>query len=195
MRVRRRRKIEHYRQVQFSKAGFYRIAKSDVDHDPNAGCILREKPNAKIAVLYQNDDYGNDYLKGLKDGLGAKATSMIVVEQSYETTQPTIDSQIVKLKSSGADVFVNITIPKFAVQAISKMAEIEWKPLHVLNSISSSIGATIKSAGSDAAQNIISSAYISAEVGGGRGSLADSHRLDPPAPELGTVSHDVHRPD
>ena len=146
-------------------------------------------------MLYQNDDYGNDYLKGLKDGLGAKATSMIVVEQSYETTQPTIDSQIVKLKSSGADVFVNITIPKFAVQAISKMAEIEWKPLHVLNSISSSIGATIKSAGSDAAQNIISSAYISAEVGGGRGSLADSHRLDPPAPELGTVSHDVHRPD
>jgi branched-chain amino acid transport system substrate-binding protein len=122
--------------------------------------ILTNVPNAKIAVLYQNDDYGKDYLKGLKDGLGAKAASMIVAEQSYETTQPTIDSEIVKLKSSGADVFVNITIPKFAAQAIKKSAEIEWKPLHFLNSVSSSIGATIKPAGFDAAQNIISSAYI-----------------------------------
>src|ERR1700688_1593271 len=122
--------------------------------------ILTNVPNAKIAVLYQNDDYGKDYLKGLKDGLGAKAASMIVAEQSYETTHPTIDSEIVKLKSSGADVFVNITIPKFAAQAIKKSAEIEWKPLHFLNSVSSSIGATIKPAGFDAAQNIISSAYI-----------------------------------
>jgi branched-chain amino acid transport system substrate-binding protein len=122
--------------------------------------ILKNMPNAKIAVLYQNDDYGKDYLKGLKDGLGAKAASMIVAEQSYETTQPTIDSEIVRLKSSGADVFVNITIPKFAAQAIKKSAEIEWKPLHFLNSVSSSIGATIKPAGFDAAQNIISSAYI-----------------------------------
>ena len=122
--------------------------------------ILKNMPNAKIAVLYQNDDYGKDYLKGLKDGLGTKAASMIVAEQSYETTQPTIDSEIVRLKSSGADVFVNITIPKFAAQAIKKSAEIEWKPLHFLNSVSSSIGATIKPAGFDAAQNIISSAYI-----------------------------------
>ena len=83
--------------------------------------ILKEKPDAKIAVLYQNDDYGKDYLKGLKDGLGAKAASMIVAEESYETTEPTIDSHIVKLKSSGADVFVNITTPKFAAQAIKKI--------------------------------------------------------------------------
>jgi branched-chain amino acid transport system substrate-binding protein len=106
--------------------------------------ILTKMPDAKIAVLYQNDDYGKDYLKGLKDGLGAKAASMIVAEDSYETTEPTIDSHIVKLKASGADVFVNISIPKFAAQAIKKNAEIEWKPLHFLNSVSSSIGATIK---------------------------------------------------
>ena len=98
--------------------------------------ILKEKPDAKIAVLYQNDDYGKDYLKGLKDGLGAKAASMIVAEESYETTEPTIDSHIVKLKSTGADVFVNITTPKFAAQAIKKIAEIEWKPLHFLNNVS-----------------------------------------------------------
>jgi branched-chain amino acid transport system substrate-binding protein len=122
--------------------------------------ILKQKPNARIAVLYQNDDYGKDYLKGLKDGLGAKAASMIVAAESYETTEPTIDSHIVNLKASGADVFINITTPKFAAQAIRKNAEIEWKPLHFLNSVSSSIGATIKPAGFDAAQDIISSAYL-----------------------------------
>jgi branched-chain amino acid transport system substrate-binding protein len=122
--------------------------------------ILKNKPNAKIAVLYQNDDYGKDYLKGLKDGLGAKAASMIVAADSYETTEPTIDSHIVNLKSSGADVFVDIATPKFAAQAIKKNAEIEWKPLHFLNSVSSSIGATIKPAGFDASQGIISSAYL-----------------------------------
>src|SRR5487761_2736014 len=121
--------------------------------------ILREKPNAKIAVLYQNDDYGKDYLKGLKDGLGAKAASMIIAEESYETTEPSVDNHIVKLKSSGADVFVDITIPKFAAQAIKKNAEIGWKPVHFLNSVSSSIGATIKPAGFDNAQGIISAAY------------------------------------
>jgi branched-chain amino acid transport system substrate-binding protein len=122
--------------------------------------IIENLPNARIAVLYQNDDYGKDYLKGLKDGLGARAASMIVAEQSYETTQPTIDSEIVKLKSSGADVFVNLSIPKFAAQGIKKNAEIQWKPVHFLNSVSSSIGATIKPAGFDAAQNIISATYI-----------------------------------
>src|ERR1700678_3731363 len=91
--------------------------------------LLKEKPAAKIAVLYQNDDYGKDYLKGLKDGLGAKAASMIVAEDSFETTEPTIDNHIVKLKSSGADVFIDITTPKFAAQAIKKVAEVEWKPL------------------------------------------------------------------
>jgi branched-chain amino acid transport system substrate-binding protein len=121
--------------------------------------LLKNKPDAKIAVLYQNDDYGKDYLKGLKDGLGAKAASMIVAEESFETTEPTIDSHIVKLKSSGADVFVNIATPKFAAQAIKKVAEIEWKPLHFLNNVSSSVGAVLKPAGYDNAQGIISADY------------------------------------
>jgi branched-chain amino acid transport system substrate-binding protein len=122
--------------------------------------ILKNLPNAKIAVLYQNDDYGKDYLKGLKEGLGAKAASMIVAEESYETTEPTIDSHIVKLKSTGADVFFNVTTPKFAAQAIKKNAEIEWKPLHFLNNVSASIGSVIKPAGTENAQGIISSAYL-----------------------------------
>ena len=122
--------------------------------------ILKNMPNAKIAILYQNDDYGKDYVKGLKDGLGAKAVSMIVAEESYETTQPTIDSSIVKLKSTNADVFFNVTTPKFAAQAIKKMAEIEWKPLHFLNNVSSSIGAVMKPAGFENSQGIISSTYL-----------------------------------
>jgi branched-chain amino acid transport system substrate-binding protein len=122
--------------------------------------ILKNMPNAKIAVLYQNDDYGKDYLKGLKDGLGAKAATMIVAEESYETTEPTIDSHIVKLKSTGADVFFNVTTPKFAAQAIKKIAEIEWKPLHFLNNVSASIGSVIQPAGMENAQGIISSAYL-----------------------------------
>jgi ABC-type branched-subunit amino acid transport system substrate-binding protein len=122
--------------------------------------ILREKPNAKIAVLYQNDDYGKDYLKGLKDGLGAKAASMIIAEESYETTEPTIDNHIVKLKASGADVFVDIGTPKFAAQAIKKVAEIEWKALHILNNVSASVGSVIKPAGYNNSQGIISAAYL-----------------------------------
>ncbi len=122
--------------------------------------ILKEKPNAKVAVLYQNDDYGKDYLKGFKDGLGAKAASMIVMEESYEVSEPTIDSHIVKLKSTGADVFINITTPKFAAQAIKKNAEIGWKPLHFLNNVSASIGSVIKPAGMENAQDIISSQYL-----------------------------------
>src|ERR1700687_5915012 len=122
--------------------------------------LLKKKPNAKIAILFQNDDYGKDYVKGLKDGLGAKAASMIVAEESYETTQPTIDSSIVKLKSTNADVFFNVTTPKFAAQAIKKMTEIEWKPLHILNNVSASIGAVMKPAGFENSQNIISSSYL-----------------------------------
>jgi branched-chain amino acid transport system substrate-binding protein len=122
--------------------------------------ILKNMPSAKIAILYQNDDYGKDYVKGLKDGLGAKAASMIVAEESYETTQPTIDSSIVKLKSTNADVFFDVTTPKFAAQAIKKVAEIEWKPLHFLNNVSVSIGSVMKPAGFEASQNIISSAYL-----------------------------------
>src|ERR687892_1176415 len=122
--------------------------------------ILKNVPNAKIAVLYQNDDYGKDYLKGFKDGLGAKAASMIVIEESYEVTQPTIESNIVKLKTLNADVFFNVTTPKFAAQAIKKVAEIGWKPLHFLNNVSASIGSVIKPAGMENAQGIISSQYF-----------------------------------
>src|SRR5881398_1189300 len=122
--------------------------------------ILKNFPNAKIAVLYQNDDMGKDYLKGLKDGLGAQAASMIVMEESYEVSEPTIDSHIVKLKSTGADVFINITTPKFAAQAIKKNAEIGWKPLHFLNNVSSSIGSVMKPAGFENGQDIISSQYF-----------------------------------
>jgi branched-chain amino acid transport system substrate-binding protein len=122
--------------------------------------ILKNMPNAKIAVLYQNDDYGKDYLKGFKDGLGAKAASMIVAEESYETTEPTIDSHILTLKASGADVFFDASIPKFAAQAIRKMAEIGWKPTHFLNNVSSSISATIRPAGIENSQGIISSIYL-----------------------------------
>jgi branched-chain amino acid transport system substrate-binding protein len=122
--------------------------------------ILKNKPDAKIGILYQNDDYGKDYLKGFKDGLGAKAASMIVLEESYEVSEPTIDSHIVKLKASGADVFMNITTPKFAAQAIKKNAEIAWKPMHFLNNVSASIGSVIKPAGVENAQDIISSQYL-----------------------------------
>ncbi|MBV9459508.1 MAG: ABC transporter substrate-binding protein, partial [Bradyrhizobium sp.] len=122
--------------------------------------LLKEKPDAKIAVLYQNDDYGKDYLKGLKDGLGNKAATMIIAEESYETTEPTIDNHIVKLKSSGADVFVDIATPKFAAQAIKKVAEIEWKALHILNNVSASVGSVIKPAGFANAQGIVSAQYL-----------------------------------
>jgi len=121
--------------------------------------ILKEKPGTKIAVLYQNDDYGKDYLKGLKDGLGDKA-SMIIAEESFETTEPTVDNHIVKLKSTGADIFVNISTPKFAAQAIKKMSEIGWKPVHFLNNVSASVGSVIKPAGYENSQDIISAAYL-----------------------------------
>jgi branched-chain amino acid transport system substrate-binding protein len=120
--------------------------------------LVKEKPDAKVAILYQNDDFGKDYLKGLKDGFGAKA-SMIVAEESYETSEPTIDSHIVKLKATGADVFINIATPKFAAQAIKKTAEIEWKPLHLLTNVSASVGGVMKPAGYENSQGIISAAY------------------------------------
>ena len=122
--------------------------------------LLKERPAAKIAVLYQNDDYGKDYLKGLKEGLGAKAAAMIIAEESYETTEPSVDNHIVKLKATGADVFVNITTPKFAAQSIKKIAEIEWKPLHILNNVGASIGSVIKPAGFENSQGIISATYL-----------------------------------
>jgi ABC-type branched-subunit amino acid transport system substrate-binding protein len=121
--------------------------------------ILKEKPDGKIGVLYQNDDFGKDYLKGVKDGLGDKA-SMVIVEASYETTDPTVDSQVVDMKAKGVDVFVNCGIPKFAAQAIRKAAEIGWKPLHILSSIGNSVGATLKPAGLENAKDIVSDFYL-----------------------------------
>jgi branched-chain amino acid transport system substrate-binding protein len=120
--------------------------------------LMKEKPNGKIAIMYQNDDFGKDYLKGLKDGLGAKA-SMITAEESYEPSEPTIDNHIVKLKATGADVFISITTPKFAAQAIKKIAEIDWKPLHIVSNVSASVGSVIKPAGFENAQGILSAAY------------------------------------
>jgi branched-chain amino acid transport system substrate-binding protein len=121
--------------------------------------ILQNYPNGKLAVLYQNDDYGKDLLQGLKDGLNGK-TNMIVAEVSYETAAPTIDSQIVQLKSSGADIFLNIATPKFAAQAIRKVAELGWKPVHYLNNVSVSVGAVLAPAGLENAKGILSTGYI-----------------------------------
>jgi branched-chain amino acid transport system substrate-binding protein len=121
--------------------------------------VLKNVPDAKIGILYQNDDYGKDYLKGLKDGLGEAAKRLIVLEQSYEVTDPTIDSQIANLKNSGANVFYNVTIPKFAVQAIKKAHDIGWKPLHLLNNVSSSVDVVLKPAGLDASKGLITALY------------------------------------
>ncbi len=121
--------------------------------------ILDTKPNAKIAVLMQNDDYGKDYFKGFEEGLGDKK-GMIVAKVTYEVTDPTIDSQMVSLKASGADVFFNITTPKFAAQAIKKAAEIGWKPVHYLNSVSGSVSAVLTPAGLENATGIMSTLYI-----------------------------------
>ena len=120
--------------------------------------VLKSKPDAKIAVLYQNDDYGKDYLKGFEDGLGAKK-SMIVAKASYEVADPTVDSQIVQLKASGADVFFNISTPKFAAQAIRAAYDTGWKPLHLLNNVSSSVGSVLTPAGLDKSVGVITTQY------------------------------------
>jgi branched-chain amino acid transport system substrate-binding protein len=121
--------------------------------------ILKNTPNAKIGVLYQNDDYGKDYLKGFKDGLGAK-TGMIVKEVSYEVADPTVDSQMVQLQASGADTFFNITTPKFAAQAIRKAYDSGWKPVHYLNNVSASPGSVLVPAGLEKSVGLISTQYL-----------------------------------
>jgi branched-chain amino acid transport system substrate-binding protein len=121
--------------------------------------ILKEKPGGKIGVLYQNDDFGKDYLKGLKDGLGSQA-SMIIAEESYETSEPSIDDHVVRLKAAGTDIFVSITTPKFAAQAIKKLGEFDWHPLQILTSVSASVGAVMQPAGFENSQGILSSAYL-----------------------------------
>ena len=117
--------------------------------------ILQTYPNAKIGILYQNDDLGQDYLKGLKAGLGAKAASMIVAEASYELTDPTIDSQLIKLKAAGADLLYDASTPKFAAQAIKKVVEMQWKPVHILDINATSVGAVMQPAGLENSKGVI----------------------------------------
>ena len=121
--------------------------------------ILREYPNAKIGILYQNDDLGKDYQNGIKAGLGDKAAKMIVAEASYEVSDPTIDSQILKIKDAGADLFFSATTPKQAAQAIKKIAELAWKPVHILDINATSVGAVMKPAGLEASKGVISVNY------------------------------------
>ena len=121
--------------------------------------ILKEHPNAKIGILYQNDDLGKDYLNGIKAGLGDKAAKMIVAEASYEVSDPTINSQILKIKDAGADLFFSATTPKQAAQAIKKIAELNWKPVHILDINATSVGAVMKPAGLEASKGVISVNY------------------------------------
>ena len=122
--------------------------------------ILKTKPDAKIGLLNANDDFGKDYVAGLKDVLGDKWSKMVVAHETYENSEPSIDSHIVKLKDAGADVFVNISTPKFAAQGIKKAAELNWKPLHILTNVSISIGAVMKPAGLDASEGVLSAGYL-----------------------------------
>jgi branched-chain amino acid transport system substrate-binding protein len=121
--------------------------------------ILKQYPNAKVGILYQNDDLGRDYLNGIKAGLGDKAATMVVAEASYEMSDPTIDSQIIKLKSAGADLFFSASTPKFAAQAIKKNAELGWKPVHILDINATSVGAVMQPAGLEASRGVISVNY------------------------------------
>ena len=121
--------------------------------------ILTNYPNAKIGILYQNDDLGRDYVTGIKAALGDKAKTMIVAETSYELTDPTIDSQIVKIKSAGADLLYDASTPKFAAQAIKKIADLGWKPVHILDINATSVGAVMKPAGLENSKGIISTNY------------------------------------
>ena len=121
--------------------------------------LLKNKPNAKIAILYQNDDFGKDVLKGVKDGLGAKNAKMIVAEATYEVSDPTVDSQMLTLQSSGADTFINITTPKFGAQAVRKAFDSGWKPLHIINNVSASVGSVLTPAGLDKSTGLLTLQY------------------------------------
>src|ERR1700754_5225071 len=121
--------------------------------------ILKNHPNAKIGILYQNDDLGKDYQNGIKAGLGDKAASMIVAEASYEVSDPTIDSQILKIKDAGADLFFSASTPKQAAQAIKKIYELNWKPVHILDINATSVGAVMKPAGLEASKGVLSVGY------------------------------------
>lgn len=125
-----------------------------------AAYILKNYPDKKIGILYQNDDFGKDYIIGLHEGLGDKAKSMIATEVSYETSSPTVDSQVVQIKNANPDIFINVATPKFAAQAIKKVAALGWKPVHFITNVSASVGGVIKPAGYENSQNILSAAYM-----------------------------------
>jgi branched-chain amino acid transport system substrate-binding protein len=122
--------------------------------------ILKNYPGKTIGVLYQNDDFGKDYVIGLHDGLGDQANKLIAVEASYETTSPTVDSQVVQIRSANPDIFVNVATPKFAAQAIRKLGELKWTPVHFLTNVSVSVGSVMKPAGYENGQGILSAAYL-----------------------------------
>jgi len=148
--------------------------------------LMKEKPDAKVAVLYQNDDFGKDYLKGLKDGFAGKA-SAIIAEESYEVSEPTIDNHTVKLKASGADVLISITTPKFAAQTIKKMAEIDWKALQIVANVSTSVGAVMKPAGFENGQGVLSAHYAK--------DAGDAQWKDDPGMKKFLAFLDKHYPD
>jgi branched-chain amino acid transport system substrate-binding protein len=125
-----------------------------------AAYILKHFPGKTIAILYQNDDFGKDYVIGLRDGLGEQANKLILIETSYETTAPTVDSQVVQIKGANPDIFLNISTPKFAAQAIKKIAELNWHPVHFLTNVSGSIGSVMKPAGYENDQGILTTAYL-----------------------------------
>jgi branched-chain amino acid transport system substrate-binding protein len=125
-----------------------------------AAYILKNHPGKKIGILYQNDDFGKDYVIGLREGLGDQADKLIAVESSYETSAPTVDSQVVQIKGANVDIFINISTPKFAAQAIKKIAELNWHPVHFLTNVSGSIGGVMKPAGYENDQGILSTAYL-----------------------------------
>src|SRR3569833_1727691 len=130
-----------------------------VEGQNNGQYIIKEHPNAKVGVLYQNDDLGKDYLNGIKAGLGDKASKMIVPEASYEVSDPTVDSQILEIKDAGADLFFSATTPKQAAQAIKKIYELGWKPVHILDINATSVGAVMKLVGLEASKGVISGNY------------------------------------
>jgi len=132
----------------------------DVEGGIYANYALANVKNPKIALLFQNDDYGKDYRDGFLQGLGDRADELVVKMLPYEVTDPTIDSQILELAASGANVFFNITIPKFAAQAIKKACEIDWKPLHLLNNVSSSVKSTLVPAGLECSKGLITAQFM-----------------------------------
>jgi ABC-type branched-subunit amino acid transport system substrate-binding protein len=125
-----------------------------------AAYILKNYPGKTIGVLYQNDDFGKDYLIGLHEGLGDQAGKLITIEASYETSSPTVDSQVVQIKTANPDIFINISTPKFAAQAIKKIGELQWTPVHFLTNVSVSVGSVMKPAGFEYGQGILSAAYL-----------------------------------